>query len=530
MPEFVSPGPFVEELSVGPRAIAGVLTSTAGMVGLTERGREGTQLVTSREEYRALFGQAGTDLSFLGCAVRGFFDNGGTRLFASRVVGNEAAAATVALPTVAAGQGLRVTAIGRGEWGNRLVVSVDAGPPPGPGGYAFGLTVLYYETAPPLPFVDPLDPASRAHPNRRDPDVSEQFELSGSDPLGVGDVVTTVNAGSRLIELRWSDTAAAASVPIAAPFTPLAGGGDGTAALQAADYIGDPDQHSGLAGLEAIDEVALLAVPDEVHPKLSANDQTQITDEIVNQCERRRDRFAVLAVGAGQGNVTGLHPPRDSPYGAVYYPWIRVRDPRTADPVLVPPHGHVLGIYARTDATRGVQAPPANVEVAGIALDLSGDQGPLEYEVTRREQDILNPRGINVIRDFRASGRGIRLWGNRTMSSDSQWRYINVRRLLGFVEESIELGTQWAVFEANNEATWTRVVRSVSDFLSVRWRDGALAGATPDQAFLVRCDRTTMTADDINHGRLICLIGIAPAKPAEFVMFRITHKTVEAGV
>jgi phage tail sheath protein FI len=135
---------------------------------------------------------------------------------------------------------------------------------------------------------------------------------------------------------------------------------------------------------------------------------------------------------------------------------------------------------------------------------------------------------VNVIRDFRPSNRGIRVWGARTMSSDAQWRYTNVRRLFIFVEESVDEGTQWVVFEGNYEPTWARVVRSVSNFLTSVWRDGALAGVTPEEAFFVRCDRSTMTPDDIDHGRLICLVGIAPVKPAEFVIFRISQKTIEA--
>jgi phage tail sheath protein FI len=163
-----------------------------------------------------------------------------------------------------------------------------------------------------------------------------------------------------------------------------------------------------------------------------------------------------------------------------------------------------------------------------ITRDLAGDRGPLEFKITKGEHDILNPRGINVIRDFRIAGRGTRVWGARTISSDAEWKYVNVRRLFIFVEESIDEGTQWVVFEPNDEPLWARVRRSITNFLTRVHASGALMGQTPEEAFFVKCDRTTMTQDDIDNGRLICYIGIAPVKPAEFVIFRISQKTIEA--
>ena len=285
-------------------------------------------------------------------------------------------------------------------------------------------------------------------------------------------------------------------------------------------------QRRGLAGLEVIDEISLLCVPDEARPGMSA-----VTDEMVNQCERLKDRFAILSVDDRSGNIGAAapRPPRDSTYGAIYYPWIRVVNPLTKDYPLIPPSGHVTGIYARTDIERGVHKAPANYEVRGmVARDLDGTRKPMEHIVTKGQQDLLNPRGVNVIRDFRADRRGIRVWGARTMSSDTQWKYVNVRRLFIFVEESIDEGTQWVVFEPNDEPTWARVRRSIGNFLTSVWRSGALMGTTAEEAFFVKCDRTTMTQDDIDNGRLICYIGIAPVKPAEFVIFRISQKTIEA--
>jgi uncharacterized protein len=525
MPEYLSPGVYVEEIPSGPVPIAGVGTSTTGMVGLTERGPTAARLVTSWLEYERWYGgHLGTSVSFLPYAVQGYFDNGGQRLFVSRITRNDAAAANLDLATADAAQNLQVEAIGEGTWGNNLFVRVQDADKQTPGGNEFRITMLYYRTTPPLPLVDPLDPDNIADANRREPDVIEDYGPLGDDPIGAGYVLTSVNAVSKLVQLRWTDPAVTPNRPNNAGFTQLQNGGDGVNPPTATEYVGDPtlptDQRTGLAALEAIDEIALLAVPDEVHPALDAANQTQVTNELVNQCERLRDRFAVLAVGAGQGDVAQIRTPRDSSYGAIYYPWIRVFDPLTADTVLVPPQGHVLGIYARTDTERGVHKSPANAEVRST-------RGPLEYRITKGQHDILNPRGVDVIRDFRASNRGIRVWGGRTMSSDAQWRYVNVRRLFIFVEESIDEGTQWVVFEGNYESTWARVVRSVSNFLTTVWRDGALAGVTPEEAFFVRCDRTTMTPDDIDNGRLICLVGIAPVKPAEFVIFRISQKTIE---
>jgi len=166
-----------------------------------------------------------------------------------------------------------------------------------------------------------------------------------------------------------------------------------------------------------------------------------------------------------------------------------------------------------SDAERGVHKAPANETVRGAAA--------LEFQITKGEQDVLNPRGVNVIRAF--PGRGIRIWGARTLSSDALWKYINVRRLFIYLEESIDEGTQWVVFEPNNEKLWVRVIATVTAFLTRVWRDGALMGTTPEEAFIVKCDRTTMTQNDIDNGRLICIIGVAPVKPAEFVTFRIAQ-------
>jgi phage tail sheath protein FI len=285
---------------------------------------------------------------------------------------------------------------------------------------------------------------------------------------------------------------------------------------------------TGLAGLADIDEISILSAPDHVNVTALANpaDRDALRNNLINQCEILKDRFAVISVDAGQGNVAGLRPPRDSSYAAFYAPWIRVFDPRTSGTHLVPPVGHVAGIYARVDVERGVHKAPANEVVRGmVTANINATRRPLEFTFGKAEQDILNPRSVNVIRDFRADRRGIRVYGGRTMASDATWRYVNVRRLLLYIEESIEEGTQWVVFEPNDEPLWARVRQSVRNFLLLTWRSGALQGLKEEEAFFVKCDRTTMTQADIDAGRLICHIGVAPVKPAEFVIFRIQLNT-----
>jgi phage tail sheath protein FI len=455
--------------------------------------------------------------------VRGFFDNGGRRAYVARVTATGAQPAAVELPTGDDGQTLRLQAVGDGAWGNRLFARVM--PPQHQTGseQGFRLTLLYY-TNPPDPFLDPYDPANASNPARRDPDHTEDYPNLHLGPEGSSDVLTALNAASHLVVASWTATDQPPALPRAVAFASarLHGGDDGPDPATVADYQGNTT--AGLSALEAVEEIALLCIPDEVKPPLA-----ELREALLLQCERRKDRFAVLQERDGQSNPRTIRVDRASRYGATYWPWIRVPDPRTQGTLLVPPGGHVLGIYARTDIERGVHKAPANQVVRGIVTgDSPGDLGPLELEVTREAQDILGPRGINVIRDFRAAGHGIRVWGARTLADEPQWRYVNVVRLVIFLEASIDKGTRWTVFEPNEETTWARVRQSVSSFLDGVWRTGALMGATIEEAFFVRCDRTTMTQDDIDSGRLVCLVGVAPVTPTEFVLLRIRQKVLPA--
>jgi phage tail sheath protein FI len=239
---------------------------------------------------------------------------------------------------------------------------------------------------------------------------------------------------------------------------------------------------------------------------------------MIAHCELMGDRVAILDAPPGLSaqqvkewcvDKAGY----DSKYATLYWPWVKVFDPQRGQAVFMPPCGHMAGIWARTDDTRGVHKAPANEVVRGAIS--------LELQLTRAEHDQLNPVGINCIRSF--PGRGIRVWGARTISSDPEWRYLNVRRLFNFVEESILEGTQWVVFEPNDYRLWDSVTRTVRAFLRRVWRDGALFGTTPDEAFFVKCDAENNTQDTIDAGQLIVDVGIAPVKPAEFVVFRIAQ-------
>jgi hypothetical protein len=265
-----------------------------------------------------------------------------------------------------------------------------------------------------------------------------------------------------------------------------------------------PGRRTGLNVFNDISEINLVMAPGQSDPA--------IQDAVISHCENNKYRFAILdaAEELGKDGIAKMPKPRDSQYAAYYFPWIQVYDPEKGN-IFVPPSGHMAGIYARSDSERGVHKAPANEIVRG-ALGL-------RYNITRPEQDFLNPRGINCIRNM--GDRGIRVWGARTISSDPSWRYINVRRLFLMIEQSIEIGTQWVVFEPNDQNLWKRVSRDLTAFLLRIYNSGALMGKTPEEAFYVKCDSETNPPEVVDAGQMVCEIGIAPVKPAEFVIFRI---------
>ena len=297
----------------------------------------------------------------------------------------------------------------------------------------------------------------------------------------------------------------------------FSGGSDGNiGGTKASDYMGSdngPGKRTGIQAFLENAQVSIMAVPGVT--------DSDVQLALVAHCENTKSRFAVLDIPLDKKKVGDVLDHRnmfDTSYAALYHPWLEVFDPLARKSSYMPPSGAMAGIYARTDTERGVQKAPANEVVRGCT--------GLSCPYNEGEQDILNPQGVNLIRSF--TGRGIRVWGARTASSNPLWKYINVRRLFIFVEESLKANTNWVVFEPNSEALWGRVQRTIELFLSSMWRSGALAGTSPGEAFFVNIGRSTMTQDDIDNGRLICNIGIAPVKPAEFVIFRITQHTVES--
>ncbi|MBZ0309034.1 MAG: phage tail sheath subtilisin-like domain-containing protein, partial [Anaerolineae bacterium] len=270
------------------------------------------------------------------------------------------------------------------------------------------------------------------------------------------------------------------------------------------------DLDTALARFEAIDEIALVAAPGAT---VAATQK-----KLIDHCEGLKDRFAILD---GQVTTTitdtairGTVSPNKDGYAAMYFPRIQVSDPVSKSEIFVPPSGHMAGVYARTDAERGVHKAPANTNIRGVI--------GLEYQVTKNEQEGLNPKGINVIRSFEGT---ILVWGERTLGGDDngEYKYINVRRLMNFLRESIEEGTRFAVFEPNAQPLWQRITRAVTAFLTIVWRDGALVGSTAEEAFYVKCDAATNPPEVRDAGQMVCEIGVAIVRPAEFVIFRISQ-------
>lgn len=303
---------------------------------------------------------------------------------------------------------------------------------------------------------------------------------------------------------------------VTAAFVNLAGGNDGLGGVPPFgddDIIGSPLTSSGLFALDNVKDISILVIP---------NASTPVATAAIAYCEGRKDLFFIMdaprtiAVTAFPAFLTG----KRSSYAAVYYPWIVDDDPLTGNPVTLPPSGAVAGTYAQTDVSRGVHKAPAGVD-DGFLSSATG----IQRVVTQGENDILYQQGVNVIRQF---PEGILVWGARTLSLEPAWRYVNVRRLFIFLEQSIERGLQWVVFEPNDFSLWKSIKRNVGTFLRVQWEDGKLVGSTEDKAFFVRCDETTNIPATVAVGQVIAEIGVAPSKPAEFVVFRFKQIVAKA--
>ncbi len=305
---------------------------------------------------------------------------------------------------------------------------------------------------------------------------------------------------------------------------PLTNGSDGvrpTAKEFEGEGDDDPRKKSGLKAFENIADISIVAAPGSTfgYGKGYQKQAQQILNLLISHCERMRYRIAVLD-SSDEHLISDVRQYRgqiDSKHAALYYPWVTIVNPLDGEEINLPPSGFVAGIYARNDVEKGVHKAPAN-EVVRLAIGF-------ESMLNKSQQDVLNPEGINCFRFF--DGRGYRLWGARTISSDPEWKYVNLRRYFAYLERSIELGTQWVVFENNDHRLWANVRRTVEDFLFNEWKSGRLFGEKPEEAFFVRCDRSTMTQNDLDNGRLICLVGVSPVRPAEFVIFRIGQWTAD---
>jgi len=357
---------------------------------------------------------------------------------------------------------------------------------------------------------------------------NRQLELTVPVTFSFSD--TTAAAGIEIAQIMLAQTGVDMPGLIAgkvAQFTEvLTGGSDGIRPL-ASDFEGaedpfDPQKKTGLVAMEDVTDVSIVAAPGSTYAGESYYrlDALQITYNLIAHAEKMRYRIAVLDSPDGE-SVTQVAQWRgqiDSSYAAFYYPWVRILDPVTDAETNMPPSGFVAGIYARNDTNFGVHKAPAN-EVVTDAISF-------EVILNKSQQDLLNPLGVNCFRFF--ENRGFRLFGARTATSDPEWKYVNLRRYMNYLKHSIDNGTQSVVFQNNGPILWANTTQLISDFLFNEFRNARLFGTTKDQAFFVRCDLTTMTQNDIDNGRLVCLIGVALLRPAEFVIFRIGQFTASA--
>jgi phage tail sheath protein FI len=651
MPEYLAPGVYVEETSFRAKSIEGVATSTCGFVGQARYGPiQGLpELVTSYEDFKRLFGDSeelllgsSLTLNHLAYAVRLFFENGGKRVYVSRIYSRlpvvppglnaDGVAEVVLLPGTGATEAVQRVSTDRlafrarfpGRAGNLQVVArairsanllTGVSPSKRLNGVRPGDVlehVIVGNAKDRIVTNGPADPAAidpdnlytvsfgssgepvltrasggaplalgsanvlqkitvdievRPNPDGSTGERSELFQrlsvhpdaddfigqvLRHGDRPGVQPPADTsqriylargAGAATKLVPPFPTGSAAseadkalfarnllvalttATGAAAASPCPPLllSGGSDGqTVASAEFSGGGEGTDATGLKALAEIDDIAIVAAPGSA--ALSDLQELQaVRNALVSHCENLRYRFAILA-GPRDVNQAGIRAVRsqiDSKYAALYYPWLLLPPvERNGPPLALSPEGAMAGIYARSDIERGVHKAPANETVRGVL--------GFNRNVGKGEQDVLNPEGINCLRFF--EGRGYRVWGARTISSDPEWIYVNVRRLFIFLEHSIDRSTQWAVFEPNNEQLWLKIRLTIESFLYDVWRTGALLGSKPEDAYFVRCDRSTMSQGDLDNGRLICLIGVAPTKPAEFVIFRIGQWTADASI
>lgn len=618
MPEYLAPGVYVEETSFRSKSIEGVSTTTTGFIGPARYGPLDLEpdIITSLGEFERTYGDrqqlnfsdaTGMD-NYLWHAVRAFFEEGGKRLYISRVflAGSDDGRASGSLPNGGGAGAVTITARFPGEAGNmrvrfdllmgQNVLGTDENGDPRLAGLSDGDVVWMADVTSPVAsplgtgqlYRSSLNTVTGVWSFRSSGSPEEVLNLDQLNPDG-GDVIRPVTVSVTVIPNdptsfpeTWAglpvepshlqagmpdsmsakfaehpnNLAQARSLPIvielganvdtgvdvlralfninpldfANPDDPLfvevalTGGNDGQRPT-ASEYEGvEEPGKTGLKIFEDIEDISIVAAPGSTfgYENGYRADANTIINLLISHASRMRYRIAVLDSGQGQSisQVRALRARFDSTYAALYYPWVRVLDPVTRKEINLPPSGFVAGIYARNDTNRAVYKAPAN-EVVNLALGF-------EKLLNKSQQDVLNPEGVNCFRFF--EGRGFRLWGARTISSDPEWKYVNLRRYFAYLEHSIDKGTQWAVFEPNGEALWGNVRRTIEDFMLNEWQSGALLGDKPEKAFFVKCDRSTMTQNDLDNGRLVCLVGLAPLRPAEFVIFRIGQWTADRKV
>ncbi len=560
MAEYLSPGVYIEEIDNSPRSIEGVGTSTAGFIGLAAKGQAigAPVLITGFSEYLRNFGtylpeHVFGDFRYLTYSVEQFFANGGTRCYVSRVVPEDAVTAEYK-----AGP-LTITAANEGKWGNRIALTFATANRrkmqllSGEGqifeaknvdGFAEGdmveclgevnriamivdKTVTFEKAFSASPVDDAMFPKTLIYSVEMDVTVSYEGEVENYTGVSFNDNSPNHIAkrlkGSNIVTIT-SEACDEIANPVSIVLGEgkitgnllLTGGSDGSVAnVNAGTFLGTdngPGRRTGIESFKENTDASIIAVPGVTIPEVVVG--------LVAHCEREKNRFAVLDLPKECVKVNEVLKCReivDSTYAAMYHPWISVFDRVTQKNSFIPPSGAVMGVYSRTDISRGVHKAPANETVVTTGLSVN---------YTASEQDLINPAGINLIRIL--PGQGIRVWGARTASSNSAFKYVNVRRLFIFVEQSIKAATNWVVFEPNNTALWARVQMTISSFLDTLYRAGMLSGTTASEAYFVEIGTSTMTRDDILNGRLICNIGIAPSRPAEFVIFKISQLTSEA--
>lgn len=561
--DYFAPGVYVEEVDRGSRPIEGVSMSVAGFVGFTEDVRGDAELfkpmmVTNWSQYLEYFGKPGSDGftdfgAYLPFAVQGWFLNGGGRCWVTsigtKLPGSPAPSAEET--------GTRILTSGGKPSLMFNIKLPEAGSLPALPSSSGRITVSVLESEPkPLPEDAPEDAEPPLNNGeffsvivRNGDQILERYDHLSMNPevaTAVADYVITALEPSEYLSIAnisqtgqaLSRRPANGSFEIAPP--PY------VARLEhlARDVQGARNDKTGMQGIFEVDDVSMIACPDlmRVYEEgLMDIDQVHgVMEMMLSMCENSFPgpayRMAVLdapPVKPGKNENRAVSPDQQKPqdvfnwlrdfnrrsmFGALYYPWIKVADPRNGGrPRLVPPCGHMMGLWCRTDQTRGIFKAPANDTPRGVI--------GLAYETNMREQELLNPVGINCIRNFASYNRGLKVWGARTLvePDNIQWRYISVRRLISYIEKSIEIGTQWVVFEPNDMDLWERVKRTVSNFLEQLWREGALFGGSAAEAFYVKCDGELNTHETMMMGRLYVEVGVCPVRPAEFVIFRVSQ-------